>query len=269
MAVFVAGTDETAGPNHRSQFFRGGYVAPESSWTNFIVPAWQERVLDGPPAIPYLHMTDMRSPAWRAKHGLSPTIAEQRVDEAFRVIRSSGSLYTVTSDTDAGHFRDAFSTIRLLKTVGSIPMDPEFLCFLAFVFVTLGCVKERNPDAEKVDFVIENNGNMTKHIKNFYDLMGPVLEEVGRGDLCHMLGELIPGGKERVPLQIADVLCWHVRRRHAGMLDRTDGRRYAVLAKKLGWRHQWTRPEITSFARDAALASGATGVAGEVSFSAQ
>jgi hypothetical protein len=114
MAVFVAGTDESAGKDHRSMYFRGGFVAPERDWSEWFAEAWQERVLSGPPEIPYLHMTEIRSPKWRAKHGLSDVEAEQRVDEAFRVITSMGSLYPVTSQIDAGHCRDAFATVKLL-----------------------------------------------------------------------------------------------------------------------------------------------------------
>src|SRR5579862_4656280 len=61
MAVFVSASDETAGRGQADLFFFGGWLGPEEDWSRFFVPAWQERVLDGPPKIPYLHMTDIRS----------------------------------------------------------------------------------------------------------------------------------------------------------------------------------------------------------------
>ncbi len=54
MALFVVGTDESSGATHRNPFLRAGYIAPEKDWYEFFAPAWQERVLDGPPSIPYL-----------------------------------------------------------------------------------------------------------------------------------------------------------------------------------------------------------------------
>jgi len=68
MAVFISASDEAAGKNQRDPFLFAGFVAPEKDWSRFLAPAWQERVLDGPPSIPYLHMTDIRSPQWRSDY---------------------------------------------------------------------------------------------------------------------------------------------------------------------------------------------------------
>ena len=70
MAVFLASCDESAGKTKRDQFYFGGFIGPEEDWSRFLAPAWQERVLDGPPVIPYLHMTDIRSNQWRRGHGI-------------------------------------------------------------------------------------------------------------------------------------------------------------------------------------------------------
>jgi hypothetical protein len=73
MAVFTAASDETSGGNPLSVYHYSGWVMPEPDWSHFFTPAWQERVLDGPPNIPYLHMTEICSKAWREQNGISDT----------------------------------------------------------------------------------------------------------------------------------------------------------------------------------------------------
>ena len=109
MAVFVAASDESGGSTHLSDFQCTGWLAPENDWLRFFGPAWQEHVLDGPPKIPYLHVTEMRSRAWREKHGLTRRDAENRLDEAAGVIASTGSLYPLTVKI-SGHYFAACST---------------------------------------------------------------------------------------------------------------------------------------------------------------
>src|SRR4051812_36503956 len=88
MEVFIAASDETADRERVGNMYYSGYVASVDDWTTFFTPAWQERVLDGPPSIPYLHMTDVRSAKWRATHGKGITVpdADRRVREGCDVI---------------------------------------------------------------------------------------------------------------------------------------------------------------------------------------
>src|SRR5262249_10485160 len=111
---FMSGSDESAGKTQRDTFFFGGFVAPEEDWSRFFEPAWQERVLDGPPAIPYLHMTEIRSQKWRSQFGLSRAAADERVDEAFSVIETMGSLYPIGIHVDGGHVLDKFATAKVV-----------------------------------------------------------------------------------------------------------------------------------------------------------
>lgn len=79
MAVFVSFSDEseTAGFFHHA-----GLIAWEKEWDKVFAPAWQMCVLDRLPKIEYLHMTEIRSKAWREKMGLSREEAELRVNAA-------------------------------------------------------------------------------------------------------------------------------------------------------------------------------------------
>lgn len=112
MTVFQAAGDESDGEKQRGAFVYGGYVARTLEWIESFAPAWEERVLNANPSIPYLHMVDMRSPKWRAKHGITYDQAERRIDEASRVLGSSGFLHPVRTILDGGVFRDVFGETR-------------------------------------------------------------------------------------------------------------------------------------------------------------
>jgi hypothetical protein len=249
MALFIAATDETSGGHHLSQFYRTGFLAPEEDWSRWFAPAWQERVLDGPPAIPYLHMTEMRSRKFRDGYGLSGCDAERRIDAAFQVIQSMGSLFPIGHAVTPKHINDAFNGFLITGRTASgqerfYKMDADYAAFIAFVTTVLAVVTVRFPECEKVDIVIERNGPITDRIRDFHDSMPAAMEDHGMGSLVPILGDLIPGDKDRVPLQAADLLCWYTRRAESGQLDATDLNRYATIASRQGWLDQITPDQI-------------------------
>lgn len=255
MPRFIAASDENAGKTHRDTFFLGGFVGPEEDWSRFFEPAWQERVLDGPPKIPYLHMTESRSEQWRSQHGLTRTAAEKRVDEAFAVIESMGSLHPVGIYVDGGNVLDKFSTLKVVtSTGGAKTFEPDYICFLAYAFSVLLHVDDIHPEAERVDFIVETKGQVTKYIREFHSSLAQALASIGKASLGRLVGQLIPGSKEMIPLQAADVLCWHTARYRAKTMDANDERRYATIAHRRGFQHHLTNEEISQIA-NALLAS--------------
>src|SRR5437763_15069947 len=169
MAVFVSGLDETSGKNERDTFLLAGFVAPETDWYAYFAPAWQERVLDGPPAIPYLHMTEIRSRQWRQKYGISKLDAEDRIDEALALIHQMHSLYPIGIRANAGFVRDRFANTRVTRSSGaSRRFEPDYICFLSYAWVVLNYINIHHSTAEKVDFIVERNGEVTKHIQDFH-----------------------------------------------------------------------------------------------------
>ena len=250
MAVFVSASDETAGKDQRGFFYRAGFVAPENDWSEYFSPAWQDRVLLGPPEIPYLHMTEIRSRAWREEHGLSRLQAEDRVDGAFAVIDAMGSLFPISTRVDAGFLKDSFSKFKvIMSTGGAKDFNPDYLCFLGYAWIVLDYVEKKHPHAEKVDFVVERNGEITKHIAEFHASLEHSLDMIKRPSLKRLIGELIPGGKDRVPLQAADVLCWHDARHQAGTLDPAGERRFSKIAVKKGKRFEWSNSMISNLVK--------------------
>jgi hypothetical protein len=251
VAVFIAASDESSERHHDGQFYYGGVVAPVTDWWDWFAPAWEERVLNGPPKIPYLHMTDINSSKFLREHGLTEVDAQQRIDEALRVILSMGSLDLVTSCVNEAFFRDSFLGIRFRNDNRSPEnFKPDYLCFLAYAYTVLDRVHVLNPTAEKVDFYVERNGRVSMFIGDFIDDMKQIFLEMKRPEVAALIGACVPVEKDRVPEQAADILCWHARRAKSGLTPRI-ARRYMKFAQCHGAHHEWTRDEITDFANRA------------------
>jgi hypothetical protein len=59
----------------------------------------------------------------------------------------------------------------------------------------------------------------------------------GYPELVDLLGDIIPAGKERIPLQAADLWNWHTFRAEDRNLERADIYRLFRLTNKLGIKH--------------------------------
>jgi hypothetical protein len=246
MAVFISASDEHSGSDGRGRFLFGGYIGPELDWLQFFVPAWQGRVLDGPPKIPYLHMTEIRGKEFRDKYGLSRWDADKRVDEAARVINAMGSFYPIVVEMDGGHVKDTFTEAKVrrsnAKQFEAKPFEPDYLSFLAYAHTVLDYVHEKHADVEKVDFIVEQKGLITRYIEDFHSGLGEALKAINRPELSPLVGALSYGDKERIPCQAADFLCWHAARfENAEELrseDVPDATRYVRMRGRQGlWFH--------------------------------
>jgi hypothetical protein len=59
MATFICCADESTDGRQQTDFFYGGFAASEDTWEEDFAPAWNERVLKGPPSLDYLHMSSI------------------------------------------------------------------------------------------------------------------------------------------------------------------------------------------------------------------
>lgn len=203
MTVFLSASDESVGKDHRSMFFYGGLIAPVKDWVELFTPSWQARVLDGPPKIPYLHMVDIRSRDWRDDNGLTDEEAERRVDQAFLVIDSIKSLRPISSRMTGSVFLDKFPKKQKMRIASGARKKflPDYLALIGYVFTVLGHVADNFPDAETIDFLVERKDGITDHVNEFYDDIQKSLNECGDARLGNLLGGLLTGGKDRLPLQ--------------------------------------------------------------------
>ena len=238
MAVFVSASDESDGGHHRSKFWHGGWIAPEEDWFRYFSPAWQEYVLDVKPRIPFLHMTDMRDPDWRKEHGITWEQAQDRMDEATIIIDQMGSLYPITVNANAGAFLDAHGKKKVMKNVSGTTKAARFLIdhfsFNVYVYTVLLYVQTKHPDVEKVDFIVERKEGVFEKLKQFYETFPDSYRQIGNPELVKYLGELIPAGKDRVPVQAADMLCWHASRADLELLKGRDLRRATTMFNRKG-----------------------------------
>lgn len=139
MAVFVSYSDETE-TGSLSDFLVSGYVADEKTTWPFLTSAWQERVLDGPPKIPLLHMTDIRNPEWRGKEGkgISVLDSEDRISAAVDLLATCGGLSIVTSAIRRADLKSAIlSKFNRPKDVTEALAHPDYFCFHAYCTVVL------------------------------------------------------------------------------------------------------------------------------------
>lgn len=216
-------------------------MGPEEDWSRFFTPAWDERVLVGPPRIPYLHMTDIRSSRWREAHGLTETDAENRTDQACIILDQLANLHPIRVVMNAGVFRDRFRETRVVATTRkqftASKFEPDYICFLGYAWAALKYLAEYHPEAEKLDFVIEQKNKVANHIQDFHAQLRDALAARGNPELARLVGDLLPAGKDRLPLQAADLLCWHcARREKLETMTQLDRRRYKTLVYHKGIR---------------------------------
>jgi hypothetical protein len=245
VSVYIVAFDETQ--SSEGHFTLGGWLGPEEDWKKYFEPAWDERVLAGPPRIPYLHQTDIRNEEWRNEHGLSGDEAFQRVDEAVRVIDSMGSLYPITASMHAKDFRDHFGD-RLKKVggFGEIATEPDYLSYIAFVPSVLHWAGTLLPDATRVNFLAERSQKTTKVMRLFHEGLREAL--LPRIDFPQLLGTFDSAGKESIPVQAADLFGWLHQRADAGRLHSLDARRLFRITRRRGFPFTVTGVELKDLA---------------------
>lgn len=228
MAVFVCVADESYDDGN---FVYGGFAAPVTVWDGCFAEAWNERVLNGPPQIPYLHMTEIRDWNWQKEHGLKPWQADRRVDAAADVICSTGGLVPVLYS--AGR-KDFAEIVRQPYSPGPnrrrVSLEPDYLCFGWFALTQLVWLHtEYGESVEKVDFWVEDNGVITRRMAGFHKALSDAVKYINRGYLAPLIGEFVPVSKDRIPAQAADMLAWHERNAARGKLDRVGLRRHYTM----------------------------------------
>lgn len=209
MAVFTAFSDESGAQDPVGPFLVGGYVADVDTWP-WLASAWQDRVLNSRPSIPYLHMIEIRRKRWQSEHGLTWLQAEEKVSTAISVIASTGGMSAIHSEISRGDLADALQARGIKRQIGID--EPDYQCFIGYAYHVLREVRYRYPEAERVDFVVSRKGKITDHIKEFHEELKELVKQ-HNPELGTLVGRLIPDDMDgSPPLQAADVLCWHVRR---------------------------------------------------------
>ncbi len=243
MSTFVLACDESWGRPELGYFYRAGLIAPEQDWIEYFWPAWEERVLAGPPRIPHLHMTEIYNEAWRRQHGLGRLAADDRVQAAVDVLSTMGSLFALAGRIPGNYARTTFRDVKVeLGPKDLCDFDPEFPMFASF---RLGALQvARQLGGTRLDILIERNGIMTDRLLQFATGVGGSLRGTPEEHLEPLIGAFVPGGKEDPRLQAADLLCWFTQRAASGTANRDQRRHIERLARLHGDRFQWTDSDI-------------------------
>jgi hypothetical protein len=240
VTVLLAALDEAK--NTKGDFILGGWVGPQDDWKNYFIPAWKERVLAGPPRIPYLHMSEIWGEDWQDRYKMTGSDAFWRVEEAATVLRTTGSLYPITAGIRVDQFQSIL--VQPLKRVGrfgELVEQPDYLCYIAYSLLVLQYVNQMFPQATKVNILVERSDATTRRIKGFHRHLHHFL-----GAFPHLLklrGSLKASGKRSIPLQAADTLCWYEQRGLSGRGTRAERRRAWMIGSRQGYRHMHT-PEF-------------------------
>src|SRR5947209_2793692 len=131
MSVFVAYTDEANIGDAKGEFLIGGYASSEAEWL-WINRAWQERVLDGPPKLPYFHMIELLDPNWRKTVGISFNDSEERLAEGMKVMSSSGYTSAIAVVMRLSDFNEVFQRFKTGKRLPLSVSEPDYICYLRY-----------------------------------------------------------------------------------------------------------------------------------------
>ena len=111
---------------------------------------------------------------------------------------------------------------------------PDYLCFVAYAVNAVQYVQENFPDVERVDFVVSRNQGVSGRFTQFKDSLRDFFKQENPA-LAPLVGDLIPASMEdRVPLQAADLLCWHMQRMLSNTADAEDERNWKILGDSNG-----------------------------------
>jgi hypothetical protein len=249
MAVFQAYSDEGGGPGPRDVFLYSGYAASIDTWMDF-TKAWVERVLESP-TIPYLHMTEIRREVFQKEHNLSLRQVERKVSEACRVTSSTGGLSVVIGRMSRADFQDR---LQLVLKANQIPLglgvnQPDFICFLVYAALTVQHIYLRHPEVEKIDFIVSEKKKVTDNLEGFHNSLREFLRQQ-KPDLSELVGDLIPARLEsRLPLQAADLFCWHLQRIYLGTATSEDWDNWERLGQTHGRHHPYSADDLGALAQ--------------------
>jgi hypothetical protein len=235
VSVYVSYTDETESPDQRSgKFLISGYMADETKWPEFS-KRWAKEVTIATPKIPHLHMVDIRSAGWRQKHGITRVQADEKVRRAVDIIADTdfiaGYITQVSEQVYLGALKILDDAgVRSKKNHNRI----DYICFIAYSLALVTKIANEMPDVRKIIFAISKKQTVSHHLSHgLYDAMVDELRILSP-KLGELFGEVLPLDMEHhMPLQAADVLCWHLQR--TAKVDEQDSevrRNMAVLQQK-------------------------------------
>lgn len=248
MTVYVAYSDESATPDNDGPFIVGGYVTPALAWPDFS-KKWAENVLLPAPEIPYMHVVELRSKVFRAKHGLTWEDNLAKVAAASKTIYDHKDVWACFGAISRQKLQEIYRKIEKSgRRYQEFLKEPDYMCFLSYAFYLIAHVSDLRPEVTRIDFVVSKKQRVSHYYSKFQEEMRDFLNDYNPA-LGKLVGDLIPANMEdRVPLQAADVLCWHLQKHYSNAVEPEDVSNLNLLMESSGTGHTWTEKELEEFA---------------------
>ena len=214
MPVYVSYTDESQSADQKSgKFLIAGYVANKDKWPEFS-KRWHEEVISSKPSIPYLHMVDIRSESWRIRNGLTRAEADEKVRRAITIIAQSDYIDGYCTHVSEHAYNKLLYVMESNDSAMAAKSRVDYLCFGAYAGVLIKKLAGEHLDLQKVIFSISRKKGVSHHLEHsFHDAIQEMLEQ-RHPDKASFLGDVLAlNMPDHMPLQAADVLCWHLQRR--------------------------------------------------------
>jgi uncharacterized protein DUF3800 len=217
VSLYVSWSDESSVDNGKGPFVIAGVVGDNDCWPQFS-KQWVEEVLEPAPTIPYLHVVEIRSKAFREKYGLTWDDATEKVRQAVRVICAASPLQIyMGSLPEAAYTALKEKVVAAGAKIGRHSEYADYPCFVGYAFAVLNQTGHDVPDLRKVNFVVSRK----KYVSHY--LQEEVRETLIRfftdaqPHIAGVVGDVIPlSPEDHPPLQAADVVCWHLNRAYSG-----------------------------------------------------
>ncbi len=226
LLMLQAYVDDSASDVKDRRLFLAGYVSTAENWAWFS-DLWSE-ALAASPSISYLKMSEARALQGEFR-GWDGDARDRKIQNLAAIIRRLRplSIHSSVSRSSVDH---------ILKPVAPFVLSsPYALCFSA-IMMPIAAEQARQNNTVPIDFIFDSQEGLGEEARTLYRLMRESQPEAIKSALS--VDPLFRDDKRVLPLQAADMLAWHVRRRYERLdseawfvpdyLSIEDGRHIAV-----------------------------------------
>lgn len=202
LVILQAYVDDSASDAGDRRLFLAGYVSTAENWAQFS-DLWAD-ALAARPSISYLKMSEARAlqgefRGWRGED------RDRKVRKLANIIRQLRPL-SIHASVSRSRVEDILKPV-----VPYVISNPYALCFSA-IMMPMAAEQARLKTNVPIDFIFDSQEGLGEEARTIYRLMREAQPEPIRNALS--VDPLFRDDKLVMPLQAADMLAWHVRRRY-------------------------------------------------------
>jgi hypothetical protein len=202
LVMLQAYIDDSASDHGDQRLFLAGYINTADRWIRFS-DAWAEE-LRQTPSIGYLKMSEANGFGGEFR-GWDKTDRDEKIKGLARVIRHF----------EPRSIHASVSRSEFMATVAPVAPHgfgtPYSLCFQAMM-LPLAIRQSKERFKVSIDFIFDNQEGLGTQAAFFYGKIRETQPKHIREVMC--ASPIFRDEKDVLPLQAADMLAWHIRRRH-------------------------------------------------------